>query len=119
MQAGFGYQQQLVPGMRPGGGPMPSYFVPMVQQGQQGQRPGGRRGGPGQQPPQQVPMMQQQVFFHAVLLMIDIIILIFRIEVLTRKFMFLLRCFQGNAFIATLLVAATFKMPLCKTLVEE
>lgn len=60
-QAGFGYQQQLVPGMRPGGGPMPSYFVPMVQQGQQGQRPGGRRGGPGQQPPQQVPMMQQQM----------------------------------------------------------
>jgi len=119
MQAGFGYQQQLVPGMRPGGGPMPSYFVPMVQQGQQGQRPGGRRGGPGQQPPQQVPMMQQQVCFHAVLFMIDIIILIFRIEVLTGGFMFLLRCFQGSAFIATLLVAATFKMPLCKTLVEE
>lgn len=62
MQAGFGYQQQLVPGMRPGGGPMPSFFVPMVQQGQQGQRPGGRRGaGPVQQPQQPVPMMQQQV----------------------------------------------------------
>ncbi|WJX15922.1 poly(A) binding protein Pab2 [Trifolium repens] len=59
-QAGFGYQQQLVPGMRPGGGPMPSYFVPMVQQGQQGQRPGGRRG-PVQQPQQQLPMMQQQM----------------------------------------------------------
>ncbi|KOM48992.1 hypothetical protein LR48_Vigan07g269600 [Vigna angularis] len=26
-QAGFGYQQQLVPGMRPGGGPMPSFFM--------------------------------------------------------------------------------------------
>ncbi|CAN4112177.1 unnamed protein product [Withania somnifera] len=63
-QAGFGYQQQLVPGMRPGGGPMPNFFMPMVQQGQQGQRPGGRRGGAlslqqGQQP---VPMMQQQMF---------------------------------------------------------
>lgn len=62
MQAGFGYQQQLVPGMRPGGGPMPSFFVPMVQQGQQGQRPVGRRGtGPVQQPQQPMPMMQQQV----------------------------------------------------------
>ncbi|XP_058725150.1 polyadenylate-binding protein 2-like [Vicia villosa] len=60
-QAGFGYQQQLVPGMRPGGGPMPNYFVPMVQQGQ-GQRPGGRRGGgPVQQSQQPVPMMQQQM----------------------------------------------------------
>ncbi|MED6118493.1 hypothetical protein PIB30_003239 [Stylosanthes scabra] len=58
-QAGFGYQQQLVPGMRPGGAPMPSFFVPMVQQGQ---RPGGRRGaGPVQQPQQPVPMMQQQL----------------------------------------------------------
>lgn len=62
-QAGFGYQQQLVPGMRPGGGPMPNFFMPMVQQGQQGQRPGGRRGGavPLQQGQQPVPMMQQQV----------------------------------------------------------
>ncbi|XP_020234274.1 polyadenylate-binding protein 2 [Cajanus cajan] len=61
-QAGFGYQQQLVPGMRPGGAPIPSFFVPMVQQGQQGQRPGGRRGaGPVQQPQQPVPMMQQQM----------------------------------------------------------
>ncbi|KAL1534176.1 poly(A) binding protein Pab2, variant 2 [Salvia divinorum] len=60
-QAGFGYQQQLVPGMRPGGGPMPNFFMPLVQQGQQGQLPGGRRGGPPQQNQQQVPMMQQQV----------------------------------------------------------
>ncbi|XP_057779753.1 polyadenylate-binding protein 2-like [Salvia miltiorrhiza] len=60
-QAGFGYQQQLVPGMRPGGAPMPNFFVPLVQQGQQGQRPGGRRGGPGQQNQQPVPMMQQQM----------------------------------------------------------
>ncbi|KAK6130831.1 hypothetical protein DH2020_035425 [Rehmannia glutinosa] len=60
-QAGFGYQQQLVPGMRPGAGPMPNFFVPLVQQGQQGQRPGGRRGaGPVQQTQQPVPMMQQQ-----------------------------------------------------------
>ncbi|KAG5230869.1 polyadenylate-binding protein [Salix suchowensis] len=61
-QAGYGYQQQLVPGMRPGGAPMPNFFVPMVQQGQQGQRPGGRRGGgPVQQTQQPVPLMQQQM----------------------------------------------------------
>lgn len=62
-QPGFGYQQQLVPGMRPGGGPMPNFFVPMVQQGQQGQRPGGRRAGsvPIQQNQQPVPLMQQQM----------------------------------------------------------
>ncbi|KAI3753116.1 hypothetical protein L2E82_25161 [Cichorium intybus] len=61
-QPGFGYQQQLVPGMRPGSGPMPNFFMPMVQQGQQGQRPGGRRAtGPGQQNQQPVPLMQQQM----------------------------------------------------------
>jgi len=60
-QPGFGYQQQLVPGMRPGGAPMPNFFLPMVQQGP---RPGGRRpsSGPGPQGQQQVPMMQQQMF---------------------------------------------------------
>lgn len=58
-QPGFGYQQQLVPGMRPAGGPMPNFFMPMVQQGQ---RPGGRRSGavPGQQSQQPVSLMQQQ-----------------------------------------------------------
>ncbi|XP_076887457.1 polyadenylate-binding protein 2-like [Bidens hawaiensis] len=57
-QPGFGYQQQLVPGMRPGGGPLPNFFMPMVPPGQQGQRPGGRHG-PGQQNQQQsVPLMQ-------------------------------------------------------------
>lgn len=60
-QPGFGYQQQLVPGMRPGGAPMPNFFVPMVQQGQQGQRPGGRRAGAAQQSQQPMPLMQQQV----------------------------------------------------------
>ncbi|XP_057963668.1 polyadenylate-binding protein 8-like [Malania oleifera] len=62
-QPGFGYQQQLVPGMRPGGAPMPNFFVPLVQQGQQGQRPGGRRAGgvPVQQNQQPVPLMQQQM----------------------------------------------------------
>jgi polyadenylate-binding protein len=61
-QAGFGYQQQLVPGMRPGGAPIPNFFVPLVQQGQQGQRPGARRGaGPGQQTQQAMPLMQQQM----------------------------------------------------------
>ncbi|KAI4298478.1 hypothetical protein L6164_032032 [Bauhinia variegata] len=60
-QPGFGYQQQLVPGIRPGGAPMPNFFVPMVQQGQQGQRPGGRRAGAVQQTQQPVPLMQQQM----------------------------------------------------------
>ncbi|CAI9104631.1 OLC1v1003341C1 [Oldenlandia corymbosa var. corymbosa] len=61
-QAGFGYQQQLVPGMRPGGAPMPNFFMPMVQQGQQGPRPGGRRpGGPVQQGQPPVQLMQQQM----------------------------------------------------------
>jgi len=62
-QPGFGYQQQLVPGMRPGGGPMPNFFMPMVRPGQQGQRPGGRHVGvPGQQNQQQpVPLMQPQM----------------------------------------------------------
>ncbi|QCD83283.1 polyadenylate-binding protein 8-like [Vigna unguiculata] len=58
-QPGFGYQQQLVPGMRPGAAPVPNFFVPMVQQGQQGQRPGGRRA--VQQSQQPVPMMPQQM----------------------------------------------------------
>ena len=40
---------------------MPNFFVPMVQQGQQGPRPGGRRAGAVQQTQQPVPMMQQQV----------------------------------------------------------
>ncbi|KAK3144322.1 hypothetical protein QOZ80_4AG0311510 [Eleusine coracana subsp. coracana] len=59
-QPGFGFQQQLVPGMRPGGPHMPNYFVPVVQQGQQGPRPGMRRSGgaQGQQPAQS---FQQQM----------------------------------------------------------
>ncbi|PKA65835.1 Polyadenylate-binding protein 2 [Apostasia shenzhenica] len=63
-QPGFSYQQQLVPGMRPGGAPMPNFFVPLVQPGQQAQRPGGRRGGAGsmQQTQQPMPMLQQQMF---------------------------------------------------------
>ncbi|CAH8384170.1 unnamed protein product [Eruca vesicaria subsp. sativa] len=63
-QPGYGYQQQLVPGMRPGGSPMPNFFMPMMQQGQQQQqqqRPGGgRRGGALPQPQQPSPMMQPQ-----------------------------------------------------------
>ncbi|KAK4768727.1 hypothetical protein SAY87_003868 [Trapa incisa] len=60
-QAGFGYQQQLVPGMRPGG-PMHNFFVPLVQPGLQGQRSGGQRGaGPVQQNQQPIPMMSQQM----------------------------------------------------------
>ncbi|MCL7026582.1 hypothetical protein MKW94_007058 [Papaver nudicaule] len=58
-QPGFGYQLQLVLGMMPGGGGMPNFFVPMVQQGQ---RPGGRHGsGPVQQPQQPMPLMPQQM----------------------------------------------------------
>ncbi|XP_076944229.1 polyadenylate-binding protein 2-like [Bidens hawaiensis] len=59
-QGGFGYQQQLVPGMRPG---MPNFFLPVAQQGQQGQRVGGRSGTAQQNQQQQpFPMMQQQMF---------------------------------------------------------
>jgi len=55
-QPGFGYQQQLVPGMRP------NFFVPMVQPGPQSQRPGGRRsGGVGQQNQQPLSLMQPQM----------------------------------------------------------
>ncbi|KAK8953012.1 Polyadenylate-binding protein 2 [Platanthera guangdongensis] len=62
-QPGFSYQQQLVPGMRPGGAPMPNFFVPLVQPGQHTQRPGGRRPGPGpmQQTQQPMPLLQQQM----------------------------------------------------------
>ncbi|KAK7410053.1 hypothetical protein VNO78_00533 [Psophocarpus tetragonolobus] len=59
-QAAFGYQQHVVPGMRPGGAP--NFFVPLVQQGQQGQRPGGQRGaGSMQQHQQPLPLMHQQM----------------------------------------------------------
>ncbi|CAA2971328.1 polyadenylate-binding 2-like [Olea europaea subsp. europaea] len=59
-QAGFGYQQQLVPGMRPSGAPMPKFFVPTMVQ--QGQRPSDRRGaGPGQQTQQSMQLIQQQM----------------------------------------------------------
>ncbi|KAH8956751.1 hypothetical protein BDL97_07G058800 [Sphagnum fallax] len=58
--AGFGYQQQMLAGIRPGGAQMPSYFVPVVpRQGQQGQRAGGRRAGGA--PPQQQQQPQQQM----------------------------------------------------------
>lgn len=61
-QAGFGYQQQFVPGIRPGGAPMPNFFMPMVQQGQQAQHPPGRRGpGSVQQAQQPLQLMQQQM----------------------------------------------------------
>jgi polyadenylate-binding protein len=60
-QQGFGFQQQLVPGMRPGGPHMPNYFVPVVQQGQQGPRPGIRRSGAGDQGQQPAQSFQQQM----------------------------------------------------------
>ncbi|EEC83349.1 hypothetical protein OsI_28748 [Oryza sativa Indica Group] len=57
---GFGFQQHLIPGMRPSVGPIPNFVMPMVQQGQQPQRPAGRRAGTGgiQQP---MPMGHQQM----------------------------------------------------------
>ncbi|KAL0802582.1 hypothetical protein Bca101_057758 [Brassica carinata] len=61
-QSGFGFQQQMVPGMRPGGGPMHNFFMPMVQQGQQrpgGRRPGGIQQSHHQQQQHQVPMQHQ------------------------------------------------------------
>ncbi|KAK6136887.1 hypothetical protein DH2020_029373 [Rehmannia glutinosa] len=59
-QPGFGYQQQLVPGMRPAGPLMPNMFLPLVQQGP---RPGGRRNNAGlmQQGSQPVPLMPHQM----------------------------------------------------------
>ncbi|CAN7090227.1 unnamed protein product [Brassica rapa subsp. narinosa] len=67
-QPGYGYQQQqMVPGMRPGGAPMHNFFMPMVQQGQQ--RPGGRPSGGIQQQQQQVSMMHQQQ--HLVLFLLN------------------------------------------------
>ncbi|KAL9238321.1 hypothetical protein vseg_012756 [Gypsophila vaccaria] len=58
-QPGYGYQ---MPGIR-GGAPVPNFFMPMVPQGQQAPRPGGRRTGgtPGQQNQQSIPMMPQQM----------------------------------------------------------
>ncbi|EFJ31737.1 hypothetical protein SELMODRAFT_21095, partial [Selaginella moellendorffii] len=62
--AGFAYQQQML-GMRPGGGQLPSYFVPVVQrQGPQGgqRAAGARRGAAGTPvPQQQLPPPQQQM----------------------------------------------------------
>ncbi|KAG6539154.1 hypothetical protein ZIOFF_004307 [Zingiber officinale] len=61
MSPGFGFQQQLIPGMRPGGAPIPNFVVPLVQQGQQGHRPSGRRsGGAVQQMQQPMTLIQQQ-----------------------------------------------------------
>ena len=55
--AGYGFQQQLLPGIRPG--VTPNYIMPynLQRQGQPGQRMGVRRGGNSQQ------MQQQQVAF--------------------------------------------------------
>ncbi|KAE8695829.1 Polyadenylate-binding protein 4 [Hibiscus syriacus] len=56
-QAGFGYQQQIVPGMGPRGPLVPNFFVPAVQHGQ---RPWGRQYvGPVPQTQQPIPLMQQ------------------------------------------------------------
>ncbi|KAI4991365.1 polyadenylate-binding protein 8-like [Hordeum vulgare subsp. vulgare] len=59
-QPGFGFQQPFMPGMRPGGAPMPNFMMPMVQQGQQPQRPAGRRAGAGGMQ-QSMQMGQQQM----------------------------------------------------------
>ncbi|ERN03845.1 hypothetical protein AMTRI_Chr05g73760 [Amborella trichopoda] len=56
--AGYGYQQPLLPGMRPGVAQMPNFVVPypVQRQGQPGQRMGVRRGGA----PHQLQQQQQQ-----------------------------------------------------------
>ncbi|XP_062101936.1 polyadenylate-binding protein 2-like isoform X2 [Humulus lupulus] len=55
-QPGFGYQQQLLPGVRP------NFYMPIVQPGQQNQRPGGRRAGAGPvQQNRQPPLVQPQM----------------------------------------------------------
>ncbi|KAH9322651.1 hypothetical protein KI387_017290, partial [Taxus chinensis] len=59
--SGYGYQQQFVPGMRPGGAQLQNYFVPLFRQGQQGQRPGARRTPLQQQQQQPQPQFQQQM----------------------------------------------------------
>ena len=51
----------MIPGMRPGVAPMPNFVMPMVQQGQQPQRPSGRRAGAGVMQQQPMPMGHQQV----------------------------------------------------------
>eukprot|EP01018_Ginkgo_biloba_P010741 Gb_11504 [translate_table: standard] len=58
--SGYGYQQQFVTGIRPGGAQIPNFYVPLVRQGQQGQRPGPRRA-PLQQQQQPQPQLQQQI----------------------------------------------------------
>jgi hypothetical protein len=114
MQAGYGYPQQLVPGMRPGGAPMPNFFVPMVQQGQQGQRPGGRRGaGPMQQLPQSMPMMQQQVCSYTTSRIFVLFLLFLPFTPVEMLFVGFFRCFQGDVSIAILLVA-TCKVFRCQ-----
>ena len=51
--AGYGFQQQLLPGMRPGVAPNFIMQYPLQRQGQSGQRMGVRRGGNIQQVQQQ------------------------------------------------------------------
>uniref|UniRef100_A0A0D6R2K9 PABC domain-containing protein n=1 Tax=Araucaria cunninghamii TaxID=56994 RepID=A0A0D6R2K9_ARACU len=60
--AGFGYQQQLLPGIRPGMAQMPNFLLPfqLQRQSQQGQRIGGRRGGAQQQLQQQQQQLLQR-----------------------------------------------------------
>ncbi|CAN6455965.1 unnamed protein product [Victoria cruziana] len=54
--AGYGFQQQLLPGIRPGVGQIPNFIMPynLQRQGQPGQRMGARRGGTQQLQQQQL-----------------------------------------------------------------
>ena len=110
---------------------MPNFFVPLVQQGQQGQRPGGRRGaGPVQQNQQPVPLMQQQVGSSATFSM-------FLSFCFWTKFSFYtlfyaphfsdgkmivtcscFRCFQGGDESTATLLAAICLMFQCQVLLE-
>ena len=61
--SGFGFQQQLVPGIRIGNAPIPNFYLPLVQP-QQGQQSNVRRSGAApiqqQQQQQQMPLIPQQ-----------------------------------------------------------
>ncbi|OAY78553.1 Polyadenylate-binding protein 2, partial [Ananas comosus] len=60
-QPGFGFQQPLVPGMRPGTAQIPNLFMPLVPQAQPAQRPPGARRAGQQAPQHPLPLGHQQM----------------------------------------------------------
>lgn len=68
IQPGFGFQQPLVPGMRPGTAQIPNLFMPLVPQAQPAQRPPGARRAGQQAPQHPLPLGHQQVqFFYSLI----------------------------------------------------